>query len=237
VALQVVLAQAGCFVPAKSATIGVVDRLFTRIGARDDLTAGRSTFMVEMTETAHILRRCTPQSLVILDEVGRGTSTFDGLSIAWAMVEYFHDAKERSARVLFATHYHELTEIVQTRRRVANYHVEVREYEGKLAFLYQVAPGAALRSFGIGVAKLAGLPAQLVQRSALILKELESADAAGHIRETLTGALRGDGQLSLFGDPKMLAIMTELQQIDPDSLTLDEVKRTLRALIEKARRV
>lgn len=237
VALLVILAQAGCFVPAEAASIGVVDRLFTRIGARDDLTAGRSTFMVEMTETAHILRRCTPQSLVILDEVGRGTSTFDGLSIAWAMVEYFHDTKDRTASVLFATHYHELTEIAQTRRRVANLHVEVREYEGKLAFLYKVAPGAALRSFGIGVAKLAGLPAQVVQRSTTILKELESADAAGHIRETLTGALRGDSQLTLFGDPKMLAIVDELQQLDPDTLTLDEVKHTLRTLIEKARRL
>ncbi|MGH7145675.1 MAG: DNA mismatch repair protein MutS [Planctomycetota bacterium] len=236
-ALLVILAQAGCYIPARSATIGVVDRLFTRIGARDDLTAGRSTFMVEMTETAHILRRATPQSLVILDEVGRGTSTFDGLSIAWAMVEYFHDAKERGARVLFATHYHELTEIAQTRRRVANCHVEVREYEGRLAFLYRVAPGAALRSFGIGVARLAGLPLPLVARATAILKELESADAAGHIRETLTGALRGDGQLSLFGDPKMLAVIDALRALDPDTLTLDEVKHTLRELIAQARRI
>jgi len=176
VALLVILAQAGCFIPAESAEIGLVDRVFTRIGAADDLTRGQSTFMVEMVETANILRHATPKSLVILDEIGRGTSTFDGLSIAWSVAEYLHD--EPRCRTLFATHYHELTELAQTRRGVNNYNVAVREYGDDIIFLRQIVPGASDRSYGIHVAKLAGIPEPVLERAGTILELLEKASDA-----------------------------------------------------------
>ena len=175
-ALITIMAQAGSFVPAESAEIGIVDKVFTRIGAADDLSRGQSTFMVEMVETANILRHATPSSLVILDEVGRGTSTFDGLSIAWSVAEFLHD--EPRCRTQFATHYHELTELAQTRRGIRNFNVAVREYGDDVIFLRQIVPGAADRSYGIHVARLAGIPQPVLERAKTILELLEKSAEA-----------------------------------------------------------
>lgn len=174
-ALLVVMAQMGSFVPAESAEIGLVDRVFTRVGAADDLSRGQSTFMVEMIETANILNHVTPKSLVILDEIGRGTSTFDGLSIAWAVAEFLHDDPQCRCRTQFATHYHELTELAQTRRGINNYNVAVREYGDQIIFLRQIVPGSSDRSYGIHVAKLAGIPAPVIDRANVMLELLEKA--------------------------------------------------------------
>ncbi len=180
-ALIVIMAQMGSFVPARSARLGIVDRVFTRIGASDNLARGRSTFMVEMTETAAILHTATPRSLILLDEVGRGTSTYDGLAIAWAAVEYLH-ARVR-AKTLFATHYFELTELAEQLSGVKNYHVSVKETGGSVVFLRKVEPGAADRSYGIEVAKLAGLPNEVVVRAREVLAEHESSERrlTGHL--------------------------------------------------------
>jgi DNA mismatch repair protein MutS len=175
-ALITLMAQIGSFVPAASAEIGVVDRIFSRVGAADDISRGQSTFMVEMSETANILNNATPRSLVILDEIGRGTSTFDGLSIAWAVVERLHDNAASRARTLFATHYHELTDLSLTKERVKNYNMAVREWDGKIVFLRKVVPGGSSRSYGIQVAKLAGLPDAVTRRAAEILKNLERGE-------------------------------------------------------------
>ena len=191
-ALIVVLAQMGSFVPAKSARIGIVDRLFSRVGASDDLARGRSTFMVEMVETAGILNQATERSLVILDEIGRGTATFDGLSIAWATIEYLHDAVR--CRTLFATHYHELTALAGRLSEVANVTIDVKEWHDDIVFLHKVRHGAADRSYGIQVAKLAGLPRPVIDRASDVLRLLEKTDrkadgtAAGSRR---TAAFRG----------------------------------------------
>ena len=170
-ALIVVLAQMGCFVPADSAHVGVVDRLFSRVGAADDLARGRSTFMVEMVETAAILNQATDRSFVILDEIGRGTATFDGLSIAWATIETLHDVTR--CRALFATHYHELTALAGRLGQLANATVRVREWQGDVVFLHEVVPGVADRSYGIQVARLAGLPQPVIERASEILERLE----------------------------------------------------------------
>ena len=179
-ALIVVLAQIGSFVPASSATIGVVDRLFSRVGAADDLARGRSTFMVEMVETAAILNQATPRSFVVLDEIGRGTATFDGLSIAWAALEYLHEVNR--SRVLFATHYHELTALADKLPHAANATVEVKEWQDEIVFLYRVVQGAADRSYGIHVAKLAGLPAPVLDRAGEVLQALEKSRRQGRNR-------------------------------------------------------
>jgi DNA mismatch repair protein MutS len=173
-ALIAILAQMGCFVPAASAHIGIVDRLFSRVGASDDLARGRSTFMVEMVETAAILNQATERSLVILDEIGRGTATFDGLSIAWAAVEHLHEANR--CRGLFATHFHELTVLSEKLARLSNATMRVKEWDGDVIFLHEVGPGAADRSYGIQVARLAGLPASVVARARDVLTRLEDAD-------------------------------------------------------------
>jgi DNA mismatch repair protein MutS len=170
-ALIAVLAQMGSFVPARSAHIGIVDRLFSRVGAADDLARGRSTFMVEMVETAGILNQATERSLVILDEIGRGTATYDGLSIAWAVVEYLHEVN--ACRALFATHYHELTSLAGRLPQIANVTMEVREWRDEIVFLHKVKTGAADRSYGIQVAKLAGLPRPVIQRASEVLRLLE----------------------------------------------------------------
>ncbi|MFO1062168.1 MAG: DNA mismatch repair protein MutS, partial [Dongiaceae bacterium] len=176
-ALIAILAQVGSFVPADSARIGVVDRLFSRVGAADDLARGRSTFMVEMVETAAILNLATPRSLVILDEIGRGTATFDGLSIAWATVEHLHEVNR--CRALFATHYHELTALAAKLPALAPHALRVKEWQGEIAFLHEIAPGAADRSYGIHVAKLAGLPAAVIERAEAVLAGLEQGEPAG----------------------------------------------------------
>jgi DNA mismatch repair protein MutS len=201
VALTVLMAQAGSFVPAKSARIGLCDRIFTRVGAADNLARGQSTFMVEMTETSHILHHATRKSLVILDEIGRGTSTFDGLSIAWAVAEHLHD--KIGARTLFATHYHELVDLARERPRVKNLCIAVKEHAGKVIFLRKLVPGGANRSYGIEVARLAGLPQEVVARARELLQNLESGelDETGHPRVARKGGAApktSPGQLGLF---------------------------------------
>jgi DNA mismatch repair protein MutS len=174
VALIVLLAQMGSFVPAALAKIGIVDRIFTRIGARDDLAAGQSTFMVEMVETANILNNATARSLLILDEIGRGTSTYDGLSIARAVAEYIHNHKALGARTVFATHYHEMVALAGYLPRVKNFNVAVIEEAGKVIFLHRIVPGGVDKSYGIHVAQLAGLPRSVLHRAREVLEELES---------------------------------------------------------------
>ena len=176
VALIVLMAQIGSFVPAASAQIGLVDRIFTRVGANDDLSRGQSTFMVEMNETANIVNNATERSLVILDEIGRGTSTFDGLSIAWSVAEFLHD--KIKARTLFATHYHELTKLAEERSGVCNFNVAVREWNEQIIFLRKIVPGGADKSYGIQVARLAGLPQEILDRAKDILSHLEQPNGA-----------------------------------------------------------
>jgi len=176
VALLIVMAQIGSFVPAREAKIGVVDRIFTRVGALDNIMRGQSTFMVEMMETARILSQATSRSLVVLDEIGRGTSTFDGLSIAWAVAEYLHDHPSLRPKTLFATHYHELTELSLTKERVRNYNVAVREWGGDIIFLRKIVEGGTNRSYGIQVARLAGLPQKVIDRAKEILSNLERGE-------------------------------------------------------------
>jgi DNA mismatch repair protein MutS len=187
VALLTLLAQIGSWVPARRAVVGLADRIFTRVGANDDLSRGQSTFMVEMHETANIANNATARSLVILDEIGRGTSTFDGLSIAWSVAEYLHDVLK--ARTLFATHYHELTELARTRNGVQNFNVAVREWNEQIIFLRKIVPGGADKSYGIQVARLAGLPKPVLERAKEILANLERSElsADGNIRVSAPG--------------------------------------------------
>ena len=220
-ALIALMAQIGSFVPAASARIGVVDRIFTRIGAADRLSRGQSTFMVEMTETASILHNATVRSLVILDEVGRGTSTFDGLAIAWAVAEHLHGTERRGPRTLFATHYHQLTELQLTLSRARNFTVAVREWEQQILFLRTIIPGGADRSYGIQVAQLAGLPASTLVRAREILNNLESGeltvDGLPRIAEHLAPPA-AKPQLELFPPPEH-DVVRSLREIDPDRLT------------------
>jgi DNA mismatch repair protein MutS len=203
VALITLMAQIGSFVPAAEARIGIADRVFTRVGASDNLSRGQSTFMVEMMETAHILRNATPQSLVILDEIGRGTSTFDGVSIAWAVAEYLHDTPACTPRTLFATHYHELTDLALTRPRVKNYTVAVKEWNDQIIFLRKIVSGGASHSYGIQVARLAGLPRDVIERAREILRNLERGEFEEGGMPRLAGGLKSppkkpSPQLSLF---------------------------------------
>ena len=225
-ALIVVLAQAGGFVPAARAKIGLVDRLFSRVGASDNLARGRSTFMVEMVETAAILAQATPRSLVILDEIGRGTSTYDGLAIAWAVVEAMHDSIQ--ARTLFATHYHELTRLAGRLDALSLHHVRAREYKGDLVLLHEVAGGAADRSYGIAVAKLAGLPPAVVARAKSVLAKLEAG------RDATGGIAAGLDDLPLFAaaeaEPPRNELAEALAAIEPDALTPREALDALYAL-------
>jgi DNA mismatch repair protein MutS len=222
-ALVALLAQMGGFVPARRARVGVVDRIFTRVGASDDLARGRSTFMVEMTETAAILHNATRRSLVVLDEIGRGTSTFDGVSIAWAVAEHLHDAV--GCRTLFATHYHELQDLARERPAVRNLTVAVREVGDRVVFLRKLVQGGASRSYGIEVAKLAGLPAAVLARAREILKNLEAmeVDEAGHAALARGSRRRPDpsAQLGLFaapGDPAAAEVANALRELDLDAL-------------------
>jgi DNA mismatch repair protein MutS len=227
VALIVLLAHAGSFVPAERAEIGVVDRIHTRIGASDDLSRGESTFMVEMRETARILSGLTDRTLVVLDEVGRGTSTFDGLSIAWAVAEFLHNCDSRP-KVLFATHYHELTDIVQTCPRAANFHVAVREWQGDIIFLRRIDGGSASKSYGIQVARLAGLPDSVVSRARDILKNLESAEYNEYGLPNIAGPGAPEGrpsaQMELFGARRAPSrdednVIDEIRAVDPERLS------------------
>lgn len=247
--LIVLLAQIGSFVPARRARIGIVDRIFTRVGASDNLAAGESTFLVEMNETANILNNATPRSLILLDEVGRGTSTFDGLSIAWALVEYLHETPSVAARTLFATHYHELNELAERFPRVKNYRVQVEEHDGRVIFLHKLVPGGADHSYGIEVARMAGLPEPVIARAREILRHLEAQHLGveapagdGELRPVRSARrmrIPADTslfQLSLFAQPEPDRVAEELKkrlrQIDPNRMTpiealllLEELKR------------
>jgi DNA mismatch repair protein MutS len=234
-ALAVILAQAGLFVPARSIRLGLADRVFSRVGASDDLARGRSTFMVEMVETAAILTQATPRSFVILDEVGRGTSTWDGLAIAWAAVEHLHSTN--GCRALFATHYHELTSLADDLSGAANASLKAREWKNDLVFLHEVQPGPADRSYGVQVARLAGLPKKAVSRAAQILKRLESDPSSAESLPLFAAAPMAVGE-DAAGAPVSSAagdrIVTLLDGIDPDALTPREALDLLYRLKDEA---
>jgi DNA mismatch repair protein MutS len=221
-ALIVLMAQTGCFVPAKAANIGMVDKIFTRVGASDNISLGESTFMVEMNETASILNNLSDRSLVLLDEIGRGTSTYDGISIAWAMVEYLHENKLR-AKTLFATHYHELNEMENSFSRVKNYNVSIKELNNKVIFLRKLKRGGSEHSFGIHVARMAGMPRSVVSRADEILKELEQSESKKDLSKPIADIAghREGMQLSIFqlDDPVLKQIRDEILEIDIDNLT------------------
>ena len=234
VALTVLMAQTGSFVPAASASIGLVDRIFTRVGAQEDIASGQSTFMVEMLETANILHNATPRSLVILDEIGRGTSTYDGMAIARAVVEYLHNRSERAAKTLFATHYHELVALAQTLPRVKNYNVAVTEEGGSVVFLHRIVPGGADKSYGIHVAELAGLPKPVVQRARDVLAALESQPDGRRPRDGARASRRPDAeQLPLLAPASPL--VDAIAALEIDAMTPLEAITTLYELREKAR--
>ena len=239
-ALIVLLAQIGCFVPAESARIGLVDKIFTRVGASDNISLGESTFMVEMTEASNILNNVSPKSLVLFDELGRGTSTYDGISIAWAIVEYLHEHPKARARTLFATHYHELNEMEKNFTRIKNYNVSVKEVDNKVIFLRKLARGGSEHSFGIHVAQIAGMPKSIVKRANTILKQLEQDNSGVGVGKPSAEALNKsrDGlQLSFFqlDDPVLSQIRDEILNLDINNLTpvealnkLNDIKRILR---------
>ena len=237
-ALIVIMAQTGCFVPASEAQIGIVDKLFTRVGATDFLVRGQSTFMVEMNETANILNNATRKSLIVLDEIGRGTSTYDGLSIAWAVAEYLHNTKRVAARTLFATHFHELAELAMMFDRVKNYNVSVREWGDKIVFLRKVVPGNADRSYGIQVARLAGLPKLVLDRAKEILTNLERDEFTNDGTPTLARTSRSKkrqetAQLSIFAAPPPSPVLKELGALDLNAMTPLAALTTLVALQKK----
>jgi len=235
-ALITILAQMGSFVPADRAVIGVVDRIFTRVGAGDVLHRGQSTFMVEMSEAAHILRHATPASLVLLDEIGRGTSTYDGLSIAWAVAEYLHD--KVGAKTLFATHYHELTDLALTKERVRNVHIAVKEWGGKVIFLRKIVKGGINRSYGIQVARLAGIPESIVSRAREILHNLESGEIEAGAPRLARPSRRPTPQMTLFdanrgADERTREVVEQIKDIDPDNITPMEALSLLAELRRK----
>ncbi len=238
-ALITLMAQMGCFVPAESAHVGLVDKIFTRVGASDNISLGESTFMVEMTEASDILNNVTPRSLVLFDELGRGTSTYDGISIAWAIVEYLHEHQGAQARTLFATHYHELNEMEKNFSRIKNYNVSVKELNGKVIFLRKLMRGGSEHSFGIHVAEIAGMPKSIVNRANTILKQLEADNASVGVDQPATSRLAGSAsqngmQLSFFqlDDPVLCQIRDEILGLDINNLTpvealnkLNEIKK------------
>jgi DNA mismatch repair protein MutS len=221
-ALIVLMAQIGSYVPAKSADIGIIDKIFTRVGASDNISSGESTFMVEMNETASILNNLSNRSLVLLDEIGRGTSTYDGISIAWAIAEYLHEHPKARAKTLFATHYHELNEMASAFARIHNFNVSVKEVGQRIVFLRKLQQGGSNHSFGIHVAKLAGMPSKVLERAKEMLQTLEQS----HSRENLTGKVghvsaQSPVQLSFFqlDDPTLAQVRDELLNIDINTLT------------------
>ncbi|MGN0170317.1 MAG: DNA mismatch repair protein MutS [Lachnospiraceae bacterium] len=243
-ALIVLMAQMGCFVPAKSADIGIVDRIFTRVGASDDLASGQSTFMLEMTEVANILRNATSNSLLILDEIGRGTSTFDGLSIAWAVVEYISDPRILGAKTLFATHYHELTELEGKLDNVHNYCIAVKENGDDIVFLRKIVPGGADKSYGIQVAKLAGVPDTVIERAKEIVEQLAENDVAIHSEQIMAKLPSGRkkkkdelelSQISLFDTIKDDDIIRSIEQMDLSNMTPIDALNQLNELQNKIR--
>ena len=239
-ALITLLAQIGSFVPAESAHIGLVDKIFTRVGASDNISVGESTFMVEMNEAADILNNVSSRSLVLFDELGRGTSTYDGISIAWAIVEHIHEHPKAKARTLFATHYHELNEMEKSFKRIKNYNVSVKEVDNKVIFLRKLERGGSEHSFGIHVAKMAGMPKSIVKRANEILKQLESDNRQQGISGkplTEVSENRGGMQLSFFqlDDPILCQIRDEILNLDVNNLTpiealnkLNDIKKIVR---------
>jgi DNA mismatch repair protein MutS len=238
-ALIVILAQIGCFVPAEAAQIGLVDKIFTRVGASDNISMGESTFMVEMNEAANILNNISQKSLVLFDELGRGTSTYDGISIAWAIVEYLHEHPKSHARTLFATHYHELNEMEKSFKRIKNYNVSVKEIDNKVIFLRKLTPGGSEHSFGIHVAKMAGMPKSITQRAEVILKQMEENNRKGNIKKPIGDMIekREGYQLSFFrlDDPILSQVRDEIINLDVNNLTplealnkLNEIKKIVK---------
>ena len=234
-ALIVLLAQMGSYVPAQQARIGIVDKIFTRVGASDNISMGESTFMVEMNETASILNNISERSLVLLDEIGRGTSTYDGISIAWAISEYLHEHPAK-AKTLFATHYHELNEMTTTFERIKNFNVSVKELKDSIIFLRKLVAGGSNHSFGIHVAKLAGMPNQVIHRANKILKQLEESHSHKEVEDTLKDVQNQEMQMSFFqlDDPLLEDIREEILTTNIDTLTpiealmkLNEIKRML----------
>ena len=246
IALIQILGQIGSFVPATSAKLPVLDRIWTRVGASDDLASGRSTFMVEMTETAAILHNSTPKSLILLDEIGRGTSTFDGLSIAWAVAEFLHDSPEHSAKTLFATHYHELTELAENLAGAKNYRIKATEKDGEIIFLHKLERGKASKSYGIAVAKLAGLPHKTILRAQAVLEKLEQYELAvfkdesvnknpdDALEKAVGRAATGKAitQVSLFAVNNE-SVIDELREIDLKNLSESDLKDIMRNLQNK----
>ncbi len=237
-ALIVLMAQIGSFVPAKAAKIGLVDRIFTRVGASDDLSRGQSTFLVEMNEAANILHHATRNSLIILDEIGRGTSTFDGISIAWAVAEFIHD--RIGAKALFATHYHELVELALTKPGIKNFNIAVKEWNDQIIFLRRLVEGGSSHSYGIQVARLAGLPPEVLDRAKEILANLEQEELneVGMPRLALSKKKvkeKGASQLQLFSS-KPDAVREELERIDPTTLTPLEALNRLNELKELSKK-
>jgi DNA mismatch repair protein MutS len=227
VGLMVILAQSGSYIPADSARIGVVDQLFTRVGASDNLAGGESTFLMEMNETANILNNATARSLILLDEIGRGTSTYDGLSIAWAVTEYIHSHKDVRAKTLFATHYHELVSLADQLPRAVNLNVAVKEFGDKVVFLKKIIPGGADKSYGVHVAEMAGLPQVVIQRAKELLREHSQGDS----KKTSQASLETRPQMDLFSK-KEAALKKELEKMDINDMTpldalskLDELKK------------
>jgi DNA mismatch repair protein MutS len=226
VALITLLAQIGCYVPADSARIGMVDRIFTRVGAQDDIASGQSTFMVEMTESAYILGHCTARSLVVLDEIGRGTSTYDGIAIAQAVVEYIHNSPRAAAKTLFATHYHELNALADVLPRGANYRMDVLEEGDDVIFLRKVVPGGADRSYGVHVARLAGMPRAVVRRAQELLRSLEPSAA----RSNSGGP--NEPQLTFLNPDD--GLLQEIAAMDVESMTPVEALTQLYTLQRRA---
>ena len=233
-ALIALMAQVGCFVPADSARVGVVDKIFTRVGASDNISAGESTFMLEMSEAASIMNNMSQRSLVLFDELGRGTSTYDGISIAWALVEYLHEGPKGHPRTLFATHYHELNEMEKHFDRIKNFNITVCESNGRIVFLRKLEPGGTAHSFGIHVAKLAGMPPSIIKRSEVILKELEASTPGENVSkhtEAIASSREGT-QLSFFqlDDPVLMQIRDEILGLDINNLTPMEALNKLNSI-------
>ena len=237
-ALIVLMAQIGSFVPAEEATIGLVDKIFTRVGASDNISSGESTFMVEMNETASILNNISNRSLILLDEIGRGTSTYDGISIAWAITEFLHEHPSARAKVLFATHYHELNQMANTFKRIKNFHVTVKEISNKVIFLRKLAQGGTEHSFGIHVARMAGMPPQVLNRANEVLSKLESSEHENLNRKLSTTTKKEESvQLSFISldDPLLVQIKEDILNINIETLTpiealmkLNEIKNLLK---------
>ena len=228
------MAQMGCYVPAKTAKIGMVDKIFTRVGASDNISSGESTFMVEMNETASILNNLSERSLIILDEIGRGTSTYDGISIAWSITEYLHQNKIANPKTLFATHYHELNEMTNSFDRIKNFNVSVKELKNKIIFMRKLVEGGSAHSFGIHVAKMAGMPKLVLDKANTILKKLEKSHSGDLKSDVLELVAEENMQLSFFklDDPVLMQIKEEIEAIDINTLTpvealmkLNEIKK------------